>query len=131
MNKNPPSPKPGQTAAGPKPASAGPKPGGSAAAAPGAAGHTWKGEAVEERDVAGRSESAEEAARRAQGNAPVAAKRASDATSAPGTFDWKHPHPDSPLDDEAARHENEEEKRQAAAEEHAADSPKHAPHGRL
>jgi hypothetical protein len=125
MNKNPPSPKPGKT-------SVGPKPGASAAAAPGAAGHNWKGEAVEEPAVAGRSGSPEDAARRAEGNAPVAAERANDASSAPGTFDWKHPpRPDAALDDEAARRENEEEKRQAAAEEHAADSPKHAPHGRL
>ena len=129
MHKNPPSPKPGQTALRPKP-------GGAAAAAPApapaAGGHSWKGEAVEEPEASARSEPPEAAARRAEGNAPVAAERASDRSTAPGTFYWKHPpHPDAALDDEAARRENEEEKRQSAAEEHAADSPKHAPHGRL
>lgn len=96
--------------------------------APAAGGHKWKGEGVEP-DAAGQPEAPEDLARRAEGNAPVSADTAAGSV---GTFDWKHPPPPgASLDSEADARENEEEKREAAAEEHAAEAPKHAPHGRL
>jgi hypothetical protein len=93
---------------------------------PSEASHHWRGGGVEPGTIV--DETAEQAASRAEGNAPlpVAVATKSDAPAAEaeaGAAESKEAR-----DDEA---ENEEEKRQAAAEEHAAQPVKHAPHGRL
>lgn len=98
---------------------------------PSEAGHHWRGEGVEPGTVV--HESAEEAARRAEGNAPVtvAVARDLDAPAAHAATSGAGADPVESKEARADAAENEEEKRQAAAEEHAAQPVKHAPHGRL
>lgn len=99
-------------------------------AQPGASetGHHWRGGGVEPGTTAVH-ETAEAAASRAEGNAPVTVAEAKDS----GGRD-RHPGAramPASAEAKADEAENAEEKRQAAAEEHADQPVKHAPHGRL
>ena len=89
-------------------------------------GGDWRGEEVSSSKVAS---SAEDAASRAEGNGPVRAEAAARDPN-PGTFTEKGP-ARRPRADDPDVAENEEEKRQSAAEEHAAQSSRHPPYGRL
>lgn len=91
------------------------------------AAKAWHGDEV--RSSPGPGSSAEDAALRAEGNEPV---RAVDAVrdADPGTFIERGPARRPRADDPDAA-ENVEEKRQSAAEEHAAQSSRHVPYGKL
>lgn len=89
----------------------------------------WHGQ--EARPGSGGSESPEDAAKRAEGNAPLAAaeaaRRAANVDDAAPGPRGPHRHPEAGADDV----ENAEEKRRAVAEEHAAEPWGGAPHGKL
>jgi hypothetical protein len=86
--------------------------------------HAWHGEGVEPAGAG--TETAEAAAARAEGNAPLSVEAAEAADRAGDPSDHaehKHPHPDDSA-------ENLKEKQQAAREAHA-EAPRHGPHGKL
>jgi len=89
---------------------------------------SWRGEEVSS-TPAKLASSAEDAASRAEGNAPVRADVAARDRN-PGTYTEKGP-ARRPRANDPDVVENEEEKRRSAAEDHATQSSRHFPYGRL
>lgn len=89
----------------------------------------WHGQ--ETRPGAGDSESAEDAASRAEGNAPVPVAQANESPDEAAARSTPAPENPPNPDEQPDSAENAAEKQEAAAEEHAAQPSRRAPHGKL